>query len=435
MAKKIKNNNKYKLKFQSPTGMHDILPGELAYYKKVYRVAKGIADFYDFKEISTPILEEEGLFERGTGRFTDIVEKEMFTLKTKGGDLLTLRPEFTPSLVRAYLQHGMFALSQPVKLFSFGPLFRYERPQAGRGRQFYQVDFEIIGSAHPVIDAQIISIFYNLLRELKFKNLIIEINSIGCPICRPKYKRALVSYFKKKREGLSRQSIQRLEENPLRILDSKEKQDQPIIDNAPQTIDYLCEDCEAHFKRVLEMLDKNNLPYHLNFHLVRGLDYYSRTVFEIVEQDQEGKSQGSLVGGGRYDGLVKVLGGKETPACGAAAGVERIINGLTKDSGYIKTGHPIIFWAQLGKLAKSRSISLLEKFRKSKIKISSSLDKDSLKWQLNRANRLGVRYTLIFGQKEALEDTVIVKDMRTGKQDSVPLSRIIEFIKKKLKRN
>ena len=429
------NNKKHKLRFQSPTGMHDILPGELEYYKKVYKTAKSIADFYDFKEISTPILEERGLFEKGTGVYTDVVEKEMFNLKTKGGDSLALRPEFTPPLVRAYLQHGMFSLPQPVKLFSFGPLFRYEKPQAGRQRQFYQIDFEVIGSINPVIDAQIIVMFYDLFQELKFKDLVIEINSIGCSKCRPNYRRVLLRYLKSKQKILSPQSRKRLKENPLRVLDSKDERDQAIIANAPQIVDYLCEECHNHFKKVLEFLDENNLPYHLNPYLVRGLDYYTKTVFEITERKSETKSQGSLMGGGRYDDLVKLLGGKDTPACGGAAGVERIINTIADRDGFsIEKNRSKIFLAQLGDLAQKKSLALLERFRKKRIKVAATLSRSSLRAQLNRANRLGVLYTLIFGQKEALDNSIIVRDMKTGKQDIIPLSRIVDFMKKKLKK-
>ena len=432
----VVKKKKYKPKFQSPTGMHDILPGELDYYKKVYKTAKSIADFYDFKEISTPILEEKELFEKGTGKYTDIVEKEMFNLRTRGGDLLSLRPEFTPSLIRAYLQHGMFSLPQPMKLFSFGPLFRYEKPQAGRQRQFYQIDFEVIGSLSPVIDAQIIIMFYDLFQELKFKDLVIEINSIGCSKCRPDYKRALVHYLKSKQRMLSPQSVKRLKENPLRVLDSKDERDQTVLANAPQIVDYLCEECHNHFKRVLEFLDESNLPYHLNSHLVRGLDYYTKTVFEIVETKSQYKSQGSLMGGGRYDDLVKLLGGKDTPACGGAAGVERIINTIADREGFtIEKNHSKIFLAQLGDLAQKRSLILLERFRKKRIKVAAALSRSSLRAQLNRANKLGVDYTLIFGQKEALDNNIIVRNMKTGKQDLVSLSRIVDFMKKKLKKS
>lgn len=432
--KDVDKKIKYRPRFQSPTGMHDILPGELEYYKKVYKVAKSIADFYDFKEISTPILEETALFEKGTGRYTDVVEKEMFNLKTKGGDLLSLRPEFTPPLARAYLQHGMFSLPQPVKLFSFGPLFRYEKPQAGRQRQFYQIDFEVIGSINPVIDAQIILIFYNLFKELKFKDLVIEINSIGCSNCRPNYRRALIRHLKSKQKMLSPQARKRLKENPLRVLDSKDDRDKEVVANAPQIVDYLCEECHNHFKKVLEFLDESGLPYRLNPHLVRGLDYYTKTVFEITESKSEDKSQGSLMGGGRYDDLIQLLGGKSTPACGGAAGVERIINSMTEREGTIlEKKSSRIFLAQLGDLAQKKSLILLEEFRKKKIKVAASLSRSSLRAQLNRANRLGVDYTLIFGQKEALDNNIIVRDMKTGKQDSVSLSNIVDFMKKKIR--
>ncbi|NCO80259.1 histidine--tRNA ligase, partial [bacterium] len=305
-----------KLKFQSPTGMHDILLEEQKYFQKIYEVCEDIANFYQFQKIETPILEETELFSRGIGFSTDIVGKQMFTLRTKGGDYLTLRPEFTASIVRAYIEHGMFNLPQPVKLWYFGPCFRYEHPQAGRFRQFWQFGFEVLGEESPVIDTQVIQIFYNILREIRLKKLIIEINSIGDNQCRPYYKKLLVSYFRSREMALCADCRRRLRENPLRILDCKEEKCQRIISQAPQMIDHLCESCHSHFKEVLEFLDEIGLPYHLNPYLVRGLDYYTKTVFEIYEESPEGRALGALAGGGRYDALTKLLGGKDTPGCG-----------------------------------------------------------------------------------------------------------------------
>lgn len=423
-----------KIKFQSPTGMHDILPEEHKYFQKVYRVVENMANFYNFGKIETPILEETELFSKGIGISTDIVGKQMYTLRTKGGDYLTLRPEGTAPVVRAYIENGLFNLPQPVKLWYFSPFFRYEHPQAGRFRQFWQFGFEIFGEKNAVIDAQIIQIFYNILKELKFKNLIIELNSIGDSQCRPYYKKILVNYFKTRETSLCVDCKRRIRENPLRILDCKEEKCQHIKNNAPQMIDHLCEECKLHFKEVLEFLDEIELPYHLNPYLVRGLDYYTKTVFEILEDSEEGKKIGSLAGGGRYDNLVKILGGKDTPACGGAGGVERIIN-LMKQRGIktISTPSPLIFLAQLGNLAKRKSLKLLEEFRKEKILIVESLGRDSLKAQLNKANKMGVKYTLILGQKEALEGTIIIRDMDTGKQEIVKLDKIIKEIKKRLK--
>ncbi len=425
-----------KPKFQSPTGMHDILPEDQKYFQKVYDVISDIADFYGFGKIDTPIVEDAELFSRGTGATTDIVKKEMFTLRTKGGDFLSLRPEWTPSIARAYIEHGMQNLPQPLKLWYFGPCFRYERPQAGRYRQFWQFGFEILGEKNSVIDAQIIQIFYNILKELKIKNLIVEINSIGDSQCRPYYKKLLTNYFKSREVSLCGDCKRRLRENVLRILDCKEEKCQPIKTEAPQILDHLCDECRLHFKEVLEFLDEIEIPYNLNPYLVRGLDYYTKTVFEIFSSGSDKKEdiRNALAGGGRYDKLVRILGGKDTPACGASAGVERIVELMkTQEIKFPKEGEIQIFLTQLGNLAKRKSLKLLEDFRKANIMVSESFGRDSLKAQLTRANKLEVKYTLILGQKEALEGTVIIRDMNTGRQDIVKLETAVDIVKKKLK--
>lgn len=424
-----------KPKFQSPTGMHDILPEEEKYFQKIYEVCKDIADFYQFQKIETPILEETELFSKGTGLTTDIVQKQMYSLRTKGGDYLTLRPEFTPGIVRAYIEHGMFNLPQPVKLWYFGPNFRYEKPQAGRFRQFWQFGFDVFGEESPVIDAQIIQIFYNILKELKLKNLIVEINSIGDGQCRPYYKKLLLSYFKSREVSLCADCRRRLRENPLRVLDCKEEKCQRIVSQAPQMVDHLCDECKAHFKEVLEFLDEIELPYRLNPYLVRGLDYYTKTVFEIYEESTEGRTQGALTGGGRYDALVKLLGGKNTPAVGASAGIERIIAAIkTKAIRLPQESRPKIFLAQLGTLAKRKSLRLLEDFRKAKIQVAESFGRDSLNAQMARADKIEVSHTLILGQREALEGTIIIRDMATGRQDIIKIEKAVSEMQKRLKK-
>jgi len=425
-----------KPKFQSPTGMHDILPEEQRFFQRIYNIVENIANFYQFQKIETPILEETELFSKGIGIATDIVGKQMYSFRTKGGDYLTLRPEGTASIVRAYIQQGMFNLPQPVKLWYFSPFFRYEHPQTGRYRQFWQYGFEVLGEEGPIIDVQIIQIFYNILREIRFKNLIVEINSIGDSQCRPYYKKLLVSYFRTREASLCSDCKRRLRENPLRILDCKEEKCQPIKAQAPQMVDHLCEECRKHFREVLEFLDEIELPYHLNPYLVRGLDYYTKTVFEIYEDSEEGQKQGALVGGGRYDALFKLLGGKPTPACGGAAGIERIIMLMKKRAvgGWRPPALPKIFLAQLGNLAKRKSLKLLEDFRKEKILVSESFGRDSLKAQLSKANKIGVKYTLILGQKEALEGTIIIRDMVSGKQETLKIEKIVREMKKRLKK-
>jgi len=422
--------------------MHDILPEDQKYFQKIYKVVEDMADFYDFQKIDTPILEETELFSRGIGLATDIVGKEMYSLKTKGGDYLSLRPEGTAPIARAYIEQGMFNLPQPVKLWYFGPFFRYERPQAGRFRQFWQFGLEVLGEESPVIDVQLIQIFYNILRELKLKNLIIEVNSIGDSQCRPYYKKILVSYFRSREQSLCPDCQRRLRENPLRILDCKEEKCQPIKAQAPQMIDHLCEECHYHFKETLEFLDEIELPYRLNPYLVRGLDYYTKTVFEIFSEEEKKSEEtvlplkNALAGGGRYDALTKILGGKDTPAAGCAAGIERIIE-MMKSKGIKlkKERESQIYLAQLGILAKRKSLKLLEGFRGADIQVSESFGKDSLKSQLGRADRIGVKYTLILGQKEALEGTVIIRDMRTGGQETVKLESAVREMQKRLKKS
>lgn len=421
-------------KFQAPSGMHDILPQDQPLYQKLYETAASLANFYGFQKIDTPMIEDAELFSKSIGLSTDIIEKQMYVFKSRGGDSLALRPEFTAALTRSYIEHGMFNLPQPVKLFTFGPLFRYERPQLGRFRQFHQVDFEVFGEQGAVIDAQIIQIFYNILKELKFKNLVIEINSIGDSQCRPYYKKLLTNYFKSRESSLCADCRRRLKENPLRILDCKEEKCQPVKAQAPQIIDHLCEFCKAHFKQVLEFLDELELPYKLNPYLVRGLDYYTKTVFEIFEDTEEGKNLGALVGGGRYDALAKILGGRDTPACGAAAGAERIVQVMREKFAKEQlVPQRKIFLAQLGELAKRKSLKLAEDFRKARILITENLGKDSLKTQLRNADKSGALYALILGQKEALEGTIIVRDMQSGRQDTVKMENAVHEMQERLK--
>jgi len=423
-----------KIKFQSLTGMHDILPEDQVYIKRIQKVVESVVNSYSFEKIETPILENVEVFQKAVGDDTDIVGKEMYTFRTKGGDMVALRPEGTSGVMRSYLENGMHNLPQPVKLWYTGPFFRYERPQAGRFRQFHQFGFEAIGDASPSTDSQIIQMSYDVLKELGFKNLTIEVNSIGDQECRPYFKKILTSYLKSKRSSLCTDCQRRLKENPLRILDCKEEKCQRVRAGAPQMIDHLCEKCHAHFKGVLEFLDELELPYTLNPYLVRGLDYYTKTVFEIVETSEDGKSLGTLIGGGRYDNLSKMLGGIEIPACGSAAGIERIVSLMKTRE--MKTGpkkeEPKIFLAQLGQLAKRKSMKLFEDFRSAKIPVAESFSKDSLKAQLRSANKLNIRWVLIFGQKEALEDFITLRDMNSGVQQEIKLDKVLEEMKGKL---
>ncbi len=423
------------MKIQSISGMHDILPEDQPYFQKINKAVESIANYYGFSKIETPILEFAEVFSKSVGVTTDIVEKETYTFKTKGGDLVSLRPEGTAPVMRSYIEHGMHNLPQPVKLWYLGPFFRHERPQAGRFRQFHQFGFEALGEQNPSIDGQIIQMSYDVLKELSFKNINIEVNSIGDAECKPYFKKILTNYFRLKKSSLCSDCQRRLKENPLRILDCKEEKCQRIKSGAPQIIDHLCENCHSHFKQVLEFLDELELPYTLNPYLVRGLDYYTKTVFEIVENiTEDGKAQGSLLGGGRYDNLAKVLGGRDTPACGVAGGIERIMSLMrTREVKIVKTAEPKIFLAQLGQLAKRKGLKLFEEFRDAKILVAESFSKDSLKTQLRTADKMGIKWVLIFGQKEALEDFITLRDMETGTQKEIKLDKVVKEMKNKIK--
>ncbi|MEK9151827.1 MAG: histidine--tRNA ligase, partial [Patescibacteria group bacterium] len=395
-------------------GMKDILPSEQKYWLHVRNTAEPLATAYGYDRIDTPTLEETALFARSIGKQTDIVEKEMFTFVDTGGESMTLRPEATASIVRSYINHGMFNQPQPVKLFYWGPMFRHERPQSGRFREFHQFGFEVLGDKHPVLDAEIILIAHLFFKELGVKTTV-QINSLGCPTCRPAYLAELTNYYRAKRSQLCENCKRRLQKNPLRLLDCKEAGCVALKEGAPQIVDSLCEECKNHFMRVLEYLDEIQVPYVLNPQLVRGLDYYTKTVFEIWPAEETESSQAALGGGGRYDGLSEVLGGRPTPACGFAIGVERAILQL-KARGIEPPvrNKPDIFMAQLGDVARRKVVPLFEELRKSGANVASSFSKDSLKSQLEIANRLGARYTLIIGQKEVLDGTVLIRDMEAG---------------------
>ncbi|MFA5729655.1 MAG: histidine--tRNA ligase [Candidatus Paceibacterota bacterium] len=423
-----------KPKFQTVTGMHDILPQDQAYYEKIQEAAKKVFSFYDFEKIDTPILEDANLFIKSVGENTDIVEKEMFTLKTKGKDSLVLRPEGTASIMRAYIEHGFLSLPQPVRLWYFGPFFRYEKPQAGRFRQFNQFGVEIIGEADPIVDVQTILVMYSVLNDLGLKGLMVKVNSIGDDNCRPLYRKALVKYLREKKTGLCSDCQKRMKVNPLRVLDCKNEKCQEALASAPQSVDYLCDDCKKHLKDVLEYLDELKVPYCLDSRLVRGLDYYSRTVFEIESTKPGENTGGVLAGGGRYDSLSKMLGGGETPACGAAAGVERIIAEMKENKARVSFNPvPEIFFAQIGPLAKKKSLPILEDLRKAGIKVGEAFGKDALKAQLGKASRLGSKVVLILGQREALNNMILVRNMQTAKQVEVKQEDIIKEVKNILK--
>lgn len=415
---------------QKAKGMHDILPREYLIREKIIEKAKAIASFYGFKPIQTPYLEKMELFTSGIGENTDIVEKEMYSLKTKGGDKLVLRPEGTTPIMRAYIEHGMQVKPQPVLLYYTGSFFRHERPQRGRRREHQQFGLEILGEKDSIADAIVIKVFMAILEEAAgLKPLSLHLNSVGCKECRKVYQKELTAYYRKKIKSICKNCVRRLKTNPLRLLDCKEEGCQEVKKEAPQIINYLCETCTNHFKNLLEILDSSGIQYYLDHHLVRGLDYYSRTTFECF---LDGDSL-ALCGGGRYDGLASVLSGKDIPGVGGAMGIDRLLE-LIPD----KQKHPLrnkenkIFFMQLGAEAKNKSLLVLEMLRKAKIPARHTLSKNSMKGQLKIASKVNAPFTLIFGQKEALENIIIVRNTETAAQETVPLEKLVEYLKKKL---
>lgn len=432
--KKIKKDGgkKSKVFLRHPKGMRDILPEEQPLWEKTRDAAVKIAEVYGYRRIDTPIMENADIFER-TGEETDIVEKQMYFVKTKGEDKLVLRPEGTAPLMRAYLQHGLSKISQPLKLFYIGPMFRYESPQASRFRQFYQVGFEIIGGdGDPIYDAQIILITCRLLEELKIKNPLVQVNSIGCRHCRSAYQKKLQNYYKNKQNEICADCRKRFSIRPLRLLDCKNEKCLPIKSSAPIILDQLCGQCKSHFKKVLEYLDELSLSYVLNSHLVRGLDYYNRTVFEIFPEIDA--SRGALGSGGRYDHLSEMLSQKQTHAVGSGLGMDRIIELMKEKSvSAAPRQENKVFVIHVGEEAKKKTLTLFEELRKANVKVLEALGRESLKAQLKIADKNQAKFSLIIGQKEVFEESVIVRDMTSGIQETVPMIKIAEEIKKRLK--
>lgn len=422
---------------QSVKGMHDLIGDDYYLYQGLAEKAAEIAIYYGFKPIETPILEKEELFIRGVGSDNDLTQKEMYTLKTRGSDKLALRPEGTAGVMRSYLEHGMHALPQPLSFYYSGPFFRHESPQAGRFREFRQFGWEVLGTKKSIADALIIKLVKTTLEEAGLTNLQIDLNSIGDADCRGAWRRELLVYYKKHVREICADCRERLKTNPLRVLDCKNEKCQTIKAGAPESIGYLCGACKEHFKEVLEYLDSMGIEYKINPSLVRGLDYYSRTVFEISQlspEPTEGKEAASplaLGGGGRYDYLAKTLGSKkDVPAVGASIGMDRVV----MSPGYAKLSpriikRPKVFFIQLSFDAKLKSFEVIEILRHAKIPVAQSIVKDSLGAQLAQAEKMRAPFAIILGQKEALENTVIVRNMDTRSQDTVKLDHLAEYFK------
>jgi len=414
-------------------GMKDILPQEDMIWRTLMQTAGAITTAYNFLYTETPILEEATLFVRSIGKGTDVVDKEMYMFEDNDGTKVALRPEGTAGSARAYIGHGMQSLPQPVNIWYFGPMFRHNRPQAGRFREFHQFGCESFGVRDAAIDAELINVAYQYVADLGIATRV-EINSIGTLEDRTQYTVELVSYLRTKRSYLCDLCKVRINKNPLRVLDCNEPSCQPVKGEAPQIIDWLSETSKKYFMDVLEYLDELHIPYTLNPLLVRGLDYYTDTVFEIYADQEEETAQSALAGGGRYDGLVEQLGGPATPACGFSVGLERVASVLkarTKEEPFaFSDGRTKLFFAQLGTQASKRGLALVEELRKSGLYLHHSFGKSSLKTQLELANKIGVTHTLILGQKEVLDGMIIIRDMESGIQEIVDQRKIVSEVKK-----
>jgi histidyl-tRNA synthetase len=418
--------------YSRPKGTQDILPEAQSYWEHVRATVTKLARQYGFERIDLPIFEETSLFARGVGEATDIVEKEMYTFEDKGGRDITLRPEFTAGVVRAYIENGMRVEPKPVKLYSMGPIFRYEQPQAGRYRQFHQFNAEVLGIQEPMADLEIMLLAWNIYAHLEFQGLSFQLNSTGCPKCRPNYVATLVDYYHKHEEEICEDCRRRLETNPLRVLDCKEIQCQPIIAGAPKILDHLCEECAEHFATLRAYLDDLGKPYTLNHRLVRGLDYYTKTVFEVWAEGIG--AQAAVCGGGRYDGLMELLGGQPTPAVGFAAGLERIVMVMeTQDVPVPALPQPPVFLVHLGDAARQMAVRLTVDLRAAGIPSQIAM-RGSLRSQLRTADRKGARFVLILGENELERGEVAVKFMeRDRKQEFVPLDAVVGWLQDRLK--
>ncbi|MGC9397973.1 MAG: histidine--tRNA ligase [Anaerolineae bacterium] len=417
--------------YSRPKGTQDLLPEEQPYWEHVRATVRKIAYHYGFARIDLPLFEETQLFTRGVGESTDIVEKEMYSFQDRGGRDLTLRPEFTAGVVRAYIENGLRVAPKPVKLFSIGPAFRYEQPQAGRFRQFHQFNAEILGSEEPLADLEVMLLAWDLYAALDFEGLSFQLNSTGCPRCRPGYVDRLVAYYHKHEDEICDDCHRRLETNPLRVLDCKEDRCQPVIAGAPKITEHLCDDCAAHFAELRSYLDDLERPYTLNHRLVRGLDYYTKTVFEVWAGGIG--AQAAVCGGGRYDGLVELLGGQPTPAVGFAAGLERIVMVMkAQDVSVPALPAPPVFVAHLGETARRRAVQLLVELRSAGVAAQIAVG-GSLRSQLRTADKKGAHFTLILGENELARGEVAVKDMtvRQGQQ-FVALHEIADWLREHL---
>ena len=416
----------------APRGTKDILPDTVGQWTYVEEKIRDLCARYGYKEIRTPMFEHTELFHRGIGEGTDVVDKEMYTFTDRGDRSITLRPENTASAVRAYLQNKLYGDSSLTKLFYIGSMFRYDRPQAGRMREFHQFGVEALGESNPAVDAEIIMLAMDLLGGLGLKDLKLSLNSVGCPKCRPVYRKVLQDFFRDKLEDLCDDCKDRFERSPLRILDCKADADKPYMADAPKITDCLCEECQDHFHKVQHFLTEAGVEFELDARLVRGLDYYTKTAFEIKYPPLG--AQSAVAGGGRYDGLIEEIGGSPTPAVGFATGLERVLLALEKQNLLPEMDTQTdAFVVALGEEAQGAAFKLLTKLRQAGLKAGMDYAGRSMKAQMKQANKANARFALIIGEDEVKEACVQLKDMEKSEQEKVSFDNIVEKLSAEVK--
>lgn len=415
------------MNIKAPKGTRDILPEETPAWRLVENTFHEICRRFHFSEIRVPTFEQTELFQRGVGDTTDIVQKEMYTFLDKAGRSMTLRPEGTAGVVRAYLENGLASAGSPQKLYYILNNFRYEKMGKGRYREFNQMGCEIFSSEDPIADAEVISLLYAFFQELGLKQISLKLNSIGCPKCKPAYSHELKNYLRPHINGLCENCQDRFERNPFRILDCKEDAASPVIQNAPLQKDYLCEECQEHFSALLSILDKLEIPYEIDGHIVRGLDYYTRTVFEFVSENVG--TQGTICGGGRYNGLVEELGGMYTPAVGFALGVERLLMELTSQGIALPGVEPVDLYILSFKETTGAAAKLAYDLRRDAIVVEYDIMRRSFKAQMKYANKIQAKYLIVLGENEMETGIVRLKEMNSGEEKEVALAVLAGTIK------
>ncbi|WP_337407508.1 histidine--tRNA ligase [Acidaminococcus intestini] len=413
----------------APRGTKDILPGAVNGWRYVESVLRDVCREFNYQEIRTPIFEHTELFQRGIGDGTDVVDKEMYTFNDRSGRSITLRPENTAAVVRSFVENKLYAEPMPLKVFYIGPMFRYDRPQAGRMRQFHQFGVEAMGSPSPVVDAETILLAITVLKRLGLKDLKLKINSVGCPKCRPQHRTLLQDYFRPHLKELCEDCQNRFDRSPLRILDCKVDHDKPFMAGAPKITDSLCEECHDHFEMVKKLLDEAGVDYEVDSTLVRGLDYYTKTAYEV--QYSPLGAQSAVGGGGRYDGLVEELGGPSTPGVGFAMGLERIILALEKQ-GLLKSEKEAIdvFAVVPDEGGTADAFKAVMTLREAGYSCDMNQIGRSMKAQMKQADRTGARFALIFGEEERSRGAVTVRNMADSSQEEIKRSEIVSYMKK-----